>query len=257
MASQSFSRWILVTAMIAFFSPISPAQDQQKTPDAEGARASFRQAVEAMEKKDDPAIALQFLRSSFEKGFDHPSQVLHETGFKPFRDDPTRRAELRKLLGAHARESSVKMVADDEKGERMLLELEIVDKETSKPLADTRVYLYHTDAEGDYVPDAESPGGGSENPRLFAFVRSDSTGIATIASILPGSYRGTDSPRHIHLLVDREETSAYGTGIYFDTDKSLDDELREEAASGRIAAVKIKADEIPHRAHAKIQVPRG
>ncbi len=257
MATHSYIRRILVAAVIAFFSPISQAQDSEKTADADDARAAFRQAIETIEKGNDLSLAMQFLSESFKKGYKHPSLALRDPAFKPFRDDPSRRAELRKLLGAHACESNVEMVAADEKGERILIELEVVDKETSKPLADTRVYLYHTDAEGDYVPEADGPGGGSENPRLFAFVRTDSDGCATIASILPGSYRGTQAPKHIHLEVDRADSRIYGTGIYFESDTAPDDELRDEAASGRISAVRLKSDESPYRAHARIQVPRG
>ena len=119
-----------------------------------------------------------------------------------------------------------------------------------------RVYLYQTDDKGDYAPEADRPGAGAENPRLFAYVRTDAEGRATIRTILAGPYRGTRVTRHMHLHISRAMATAYGTAIYFDTDPPPDEELRQDAARGRVVVAPLEKVEMAQRARAKIPVPR-
>jgi hypothetical protein len=221
------------------------------------AKRIYLGAVEKITDEADPDGALHVLRRSFERGYETPSDILREPAFAAIRRDPAKRKELRALLAANCRESKVAMVAQDEAGKRLQLQIEVVDRESGKPLAGTRMFLYHTDDQGDYAPEATEAGGGSDNPRLFAYVRTDAQGRAEVQSIMPGSYRGTRIVRHIHLVIDRDATAAFGTGIYFDTDPAPDEEIRTEAAQGRVCIAELEKVGDVHKANAQIRVPRS
>jgi len=213
-------------------------------------------AVEKIAVEADPAGALRWLKRSLEAGHERPSDALREPAFAPLRRDPAMRAELRELLSAHARESEVDLVAPDEPGSRLRLTVGVTDRESGEPLTGVRVHVHQTDAQGDYAPEAEEPGGGSGNPRLFAYLRTDAHGRVTLRSVLPGPYRGTRAARHVHLRVDRPGAAAFGTAIYFDADPPPDEELRAEEASGRIIVVPLDLDGETWRARARLRVPR-
>ncbi len=65
-----------------------------------------------------------------------------------------------------------------------------------QPLANASIYLYHTDAKGEYVP---GQSGGSDRPRLFGYLRSDARGRYEFETIKPGSYPNSSNPAHIHF----------------------------------------------------------
>lgn len=222
--------------------------------DTSAAEKLYVQAIEAMAQNDDSSVALAKLAESFEKGLEQPSRVLSDPAFERMRNDAGQRRKLRELLGRHVRESKLLMVDKDEPGERMSLEMELVDA-SGEPIADAIVYAYHTDAEGDYAPDAGQPGGGSDNPRLFGFLRSDAKGRVFAESVIPASYRGTDVPQHIHFHVDREGKRHYGSGIYFNTHGNLDEELRTEAEAGAIFLADLeKKGDVTH-VTARVRLP--
>jgi hypothetical protein len=230
---MSFAVWITLLAIggrSTLAQAPAPAQDL------------YRRAVEsaATEKPLDRVLAE--LGQALDAGFERPSRVLSDAPWERVRIEPQARKALRQLLAKHVRESELTMVSENEAGRRLKLEVKFVDHESHAPLAGERVYLYHTDDAGDYAPEAENPGGGSDNPRLFAFARTDDQGRVVLHTILPGAYRGTVIARHIHLSLLRADRESFGTGIYFDTDPGLDPEIREEIAAGRVAIGSLEVD---------------
>jgi protocatechuate 3,4-dioxygenase beta subunit len=117
------------------------------------------------------------------------------------------------------------------------------------------VYLYHADERGHYAEGGQ-PGSNADNPRLFAFVRTDARGRARLRSIVPGAY-GRDGLRHVHLVIDREGGAEYGTTIFFEPDAPPSAELREEAAREGAHAVRLEPEGDAARARARIELPRG
>jgi len=184
-----------------------------------------------------------------------PVGCLARAGLAPLRTDPARRPELRALLGAHVLESDVTIVGDDEPGERLRLDLEVVERESGRAVPGARVSVYQTDDRGDYAPEAGRAGEGAENPRLFGFARTDAVGRATIRSVLPGAHRGTRNARRVHVRIDRAGTEAYGTTICLDVDPPPDDEIREEAARGQVVLAQVRAEAGAARSHARVALP--
>lgn len=219
------------------------------------ARGLYLGAIEKCALDGEPRAAVRWIRGALEAGYPKPSDALAESAFEPLRRDPELRRELRDLLAAHARESEVRMVGSAEPGKPMRLDLEFVDSESGAPISDARIYLYQTDDEGLYAPEAPEPGGGSDNPRLFAYARTDASGRARILGIVPGAYRGTQAARHVHLRIKPAAARTMGTTIYFDGNPPADDEVREEAASGRATITRLAEKDGVHHAVVRIRVP--
>jgi protocatechuate 3,4-dioxygenase beta subunit len=96
-----------------------------------------------------------------------------------------------------------------------------------RPIAGASLYVYHTDANGEYVPGAN--GGGSDRPRLFAYLRSDGEGRYSFSTIRPGSYPNSRNPGHIHFEV---VASGHDTRVYeivFENDPFISDSFRAQA----------------------------
>ena len=244
--------WLLVGLASVGLGPTAFAQ---ATRDA-ASEQLYRQAVDELTASDSQAKALARLAESFAAGLPRPSRVLVEAAWEPIRREPETRRQLWSLLRDHARESEIEMVAADEPGRRLELTLEFRDRDSGKPLIDRVVSLYHTDDAGDYTPEATSAGGGADNPRLFACGRTDADGRLRVHTIVPGHYRGTQAPRHIHLGLQRPDQAAYGTGIYFESgENGLDEELREERAQGRVFAATLPPGDEPATVRLELRIP--
>ncbi len=99
----------------------------------------------------------------------------------------------------------------NEPGEKLLLCLTFKDKKTGSELIGQKVYLYHTNATGDYQPLVP---GDETTARLNGSITSDSSGRAYIETILPGGYGGSEgSGGHIHTTVEGARPEFYN--IYF------------------------------------------
>ncbi len=232
------------------------ARGVHSVPDMPQWERLYLAAIEEARDEGTPEDALRWLRRSFEQGCAKPSAALHEPALASLRSDPTLRAELRALLATHARESEIELVSPEEPGRRLDLELELLEADTDARLGERRVYLYQTDDAGDYAPEVQQAGGGSDNPRLFGFVLTDPEGRARLRTVLPGAYRGTQNPRHVHVHVARDGGTEYGTGIYFDTEPRPDRELLDDAARGRVVIVPLVEQGGSLHARATIRVPR-
>lgn len=92
--------------------------------------------------------------------------------------------------------STLTLVPDNEPGERILVEGQVIDP-SGAPAAEAIVRLFATDAEGLYHPTIS----GEELPRIFGTVVTDSLGQFSIETVRPGSYPGTQNVRHIHVSV--------------------------------------------------------
>jgi protocatechuate 3,4-dioxygenase, beta subunit len=93
--------------------------------------------------------------------------------------------------------SPVLRLAAGEPGQRIALTGTIYATDGRTPVSGVRLFVYHTDAAGQYARPVNDP----RRARLRGWARSDAAGRYTIETILPGHYPGRDSPRHIHVHV--------------------------------------------------------
>jgi protocatechuate 3,4-dioxygenase beta subunit len=97
-----------------------------------------------------------------------------------------------------------------------------------RPIAGASIYAYQTDANGEYQPGR--PGAaGSDQPRLFGYLRSDAQGAYRFATIKPGSYPNSRNPAHIHFEVTAPEHDGRNYEIVFEGDPYISPQFRAQA----------------------------
>lgn len=133
--------------------------------------------------------------------------------------------------GAPAR---VSLVEANERGTPLTVSGRVLSSD-EKPVAGASIYVYQTDANGEYVPGAN--GGGSDRPRLFGFLRSDAEGRYAFSTIKPGSYPNTRNPAHIHFEVASPAHDDRFYEIVFEGDPFISAQFRQQASEAYGAVV--------------------
>lgn len=169
-----------------------------------------------------------------------PERILTTPALRPLREDPDRRPELFDLLKEHVSASHAVLVDALEPGRRIRLLGRVVDMETGTPLAGALVHLYHTDARGEYRPGMDA-GGGAGNPRLRAFLRTDSKGRFVVDTIMPERYPNSSVPRHVHYDVRAKGYPQLVSECFFDGDPNLSAETRANAPGNNFPIVELTA----------------
>jgi protocatechuate 3,4-dioxygenase beta subunit len=109
----------------------------------------------------------------------------------------------------------------DEPGERLTISGTIFKKDGRTPAEGIILYLYHTDAEGNYSP-ANQQKEAREHGHLRGWVKTGANGKYLFHSILPASYPQTKAPKHIHPTIKEPGLTPYYIDEYlFDNDPNL------------------------------------
>ncbi len=98
-----------------------------------------------------------------------------------------------------------KLAPASDKGERILINGTVYGPDGRSPVADTLIYLYHTDIYGIYGRNAEHKHG-----RYRGWMLTDERGRYEFESIMPASYPDSTIAKHIHMTVtglDKKEDS--------------------------------------------------
>lgn len=180
--------------------------------------------------------ALDALAACIEAGEARPSRVLSEPAFGRIRRHPESRRRLREILGRAPRESRVTMVVADEPGDALWIDGAVADEERD-PIPGAVLYLYHTDGEGLYAPESTGAGSGNDNPRLFAYVRTDSRGRFLVRTITPAPYPGIFTTRHVHVTIRAPGRDPVTTEILLDMEPPPSDETRRWAEGHGVPVV--------------------
>ena len=102
--------------------------------------------------------------------------------------------------------SILKITDKNEPGEKLILCLTFIDKESKRKLSNQLVKFYHTSTNGNYEqtdPNDES------TARLNGQSFTNDKGQIYIETILPGDYGSSDDNRHIHTTVFGAKPEAY------------------------------------------------
>jgi len=119
---------------------------------------------------------------------------------------------------------SVTLAPETEPGQRLRLHGVVVDSQTQQPVPNAEIYLYHADANGEYLP---SDPADESTAKLSGTVTTGPDGAFTVHTIVPREY---DQPgnRHIHLhYVQAEGYLQLGGVILFEDD--VNSEIRQWA----------------------------
>jgi protocatechuate 3,4-dioxygenase beta subunit len=103
-------------------------------------------------------------------------------------------------------ENQLNICDDNEPGQRLMLCLTFISKESKKPLPNLNVHLYHTSIDGEYNPSNVND---ETTARLNGSVVTNKEGEAFVETILPGDYGSSADNRHIHTTVDAAKPQAY------------------------------------------------
>ena len=128
-----------------------------------------------------------------------------------------------------------------EPGDRLTISGIVYDEDGRTPLRSASVFVYQTDARGYYRPDNPRD---SDNPRLFAHMRTDAQGRYEFRTVKPGSYPGTRNPGHIHYHVRAPGYRERVFEIVFAGDTLIPEQWLRDAANpdGGVAIVRLEAD---------------
>jgi len=107
------------------------------------------------------------------------------------------------------RAHTIRLADADEPGQRLTLFGRVVDAENNEPIPDALVYLYHADANGEYLPTDPND---ESTAKLSGEITTDDKGRFQVETIVPREY---DQPgnKHIHLHYVRAEGYAETGGV--------------------------------------------
>jgi len=179
------------------------------------------------------ADALATLERAFQAGLERPERALLEPDFVDLR--PGR--AFRELLREHLRGAQLRLTAETEEGEPLVVRGRVVAPEGDAPLAGARIYVYHTDWKGSYGP------GGSDLPRIFGYLRTDEEGRFELRTIRPASYPESDVPQHVHYTLEAEGRRSVTSEVVFADDPKLRGEILEEARREGVTIAEPERDE--------------
>lgn len=127
--------------------------------------------------------------------------------------------------------SNIKMVADTEPGEPMIISGTIYLPDGKTPAKGAILAVWHTDAKGYYI---EGGGGAGElHPRIHGRMKTGPDGKYEFRTIKPAQYPGHTSPAHVHGHISAPGYPEYPIIYYFEGDDLITDKNRSELNSYR------------------------
>jgi protocatechuate 3,4-dioxygenase, beta subunit len=134
--------------------------------------------------------------------------------------------------------SRITVADSSEPGTRLVVSGRVLGAD-NKPVPGASIYVYHTDQKGEYVHGSNA---GMDRPRLFGYLRSDSDGRYSFATIRPAPYPNSRIPAHVHFEI---APSGYQSRIYeimFEGDPLITSQVRAQALApfGPIVIVEVR-----------------
>ena len=127
--------------------------------------------------------------------------------------------------------SKIKMVADSEPGETMIISGTIYLPDGKAPAKNAILSVWQTDAKGYYI--AGGGGAGELHPRIHGRMKTGSDGKYEFRTIKPGQYPSHTSPAHIHGHISAPDFPEYAIIYYFEGDDLITAKNRTELNSHR------------------------
>ena len=122
--------------------------------------------------------------------------------------------------------SKIKMVADSELGEPMIISGTIYLPDGKTPAKKAILSVWHTDAKGYYI--AGGGGAGELHPRIHGRMKTGADGKYEFSTIRPAQYPSHTSPAHVHRHISAPNFPEYPIIYYFEGDDLITDKNRSE-----------------------------
>jgi protocatechuate 3,4-dioxygenase beta subunit len=139
--------------------------------------------------------------------------------------------------------SDVQLSPAGEKGEPLVITGTIYKPDGKTPAPGITLYMYHTDANGEYSP-APSQQDAKRHGHLRGCVKTDAQGHYRVSTIRPASYPQGRNPQHIHPIIYEADKGYYWIDEYlFDDDPFLTEKERSsQQGRGGKGIIKFKKD---------------
>ena len=181
--------------------------------------------VLSMQLQDDGAT-ISKIDAQLGKGVATTSSVLSNPAYMELHSQ----AAFRNLIKKHAKAAPLRMITAKEPGNAVIIKVKLLSGKG--PAKNTLVYVYQTDARGQYAAyrsQVDEGNGNSAHARLFGYVRTNEQGELELQTIRPASYPNSSIPQHIHLeAFDASGKTLIVTELLFDDDPNLVGETRRE-----------------------------
>ncbi len=127
------------------------------------------------------------------------------------------------------------IVAEGEPGVPLIVSGTIYSPDGSTPLAGMNLFVYQTDATGNYT----TSGGDNRNTRIHGLMRTGADGRYEFRTIKPGSYPASRNPAHIHAYVSGPGYPEYWIDEYLFADDPfvLEDVRKRLGGKGSFSSV--------------------
>ena len=103
--------------------------------------------------------------------------------------------------------------------QKLILTGNVFQLDGKTPAPNVIVYYWHTDDNGLYSSNNQTPEQAKEHGKLRGWVKTDETGKYTIKTSRPAAYPSQDIPQHIHLSIKETDIiNEYYADLYFDDD---------------------------------------
>ncbi|MFN3300652.1 MAG: hypothetical protein ACK41Z_10720, partial [Sediminibacterium sp.] len=102
--------------------------------------------------------------------------------------------------------------------QKLILTGKVFHVDGKTPASDVVIYYWHTDDNGLYSSDNQTPKQAKEHGKLRGWVKSDKSGNYTIKTSRPAAYPNDNIPQHIHLSIKEPNINEYYADLYFDDD---------------------------------------
>lgn len=120
-----------------------------------------------------------------------------------------------------------KLANPGEPGEAMIISGTIFKPDGKTPAPNVILYVYHTDAKGEYSPSSNQKDG-KRHGHLRGWMKTDSQGRYRFATIRPASYPNRQAPQHIHPIIKESDGFMYWIDEFlFDDDPLLNEEEKK------------------------------
>lgn len=120
--------------------------------------------------------------------------------------------------------SEIKLVTSSEPGETMIISGTIYLPGGKVPAKGAILSVWHTDANGYYVPDGG--GAGELHPRIHGRMKTGADGKYRFHTIKPAQYPSHTSPAHVHGHISAPDFPEYAITYYFEGDDLITDQNR-------------------------------
>jgi protocatechuate 3,4-dioxygenase beta subunit len=97
---------------------------------------------------------------------------------------------------------------EERKADRMLL-TGVIHDFSGKPAADVLLYVFHTDAQGEYPKRAGATGAEALNGYIRGWIKTNADGRYYIFTNMPGAYPEEKTRAHVHCIIKEPDVNVY------------------------------------------------